>query len=122
MVRQNCDYWNIQSDAAAALDEQEARTYASSQVTLSSWMWSYTFSLALIVGTINTNIPCDALPSHPVDDVTVHRITNAKLSPALPPIFLQSCETKSGMETLGLRLGIWSYGPSGNLDVLLRPF
>ena len=28
---------------------------------------------------------------------------------ALPPIFLQSCETKSGMESLGSRLTLTSY-------------
>ena len=61
---------------------------------------------------ITLALPCKATPHHVMtfrvfarygcdDSATV---SSVKSSQALPPIFLQSCETKSGMESLGSRL------------------
>ena len=47
-----------------------------------------------------------AFPRYSCDDGAT--VSCAKLSQALPPIFFQSCETKSGTESLGSRLDRYS--------------
>ena len=84
----------------ATLDEQRARTPGN----------SFAMDLDLVLriffpsDTITRNIPFDVLPLWLVERRHGATVSREKSVQAFPPIFLQSCKTKAGTESLGLRL------------------
>ena len=87
----------------ATLGEQRAHT-PSNSIALDLVLTLASSSLRPSAIHTNNNIPCDKLPSRMIDWCHSATISHEKSFQAFPLIFLQSCKTKSGTESLGLRL------------------